>query len=108
MAPPTAGLVRAAAGAYLANCALGVAVATRIVDTSRHRWVHHALYVVTASLTAAAVASGALARRAPGLVLAPALAPLALLPRAGHAVHARTALAAAPWYGLALLVRQEG
>ena len=46
-------LLTAAATSYLANCALGVAVATRVLDTSGFRWVHHAVYVATAVLTAA-------------------------------------------------------
>ena len=41
-------LVAAATGSYAANVALGVATATRVIDTSRFRWVHHALYVVHA------------------------------------------------------------
>ncbi|MFD1721984.1 hypothetical protein [Amnibacterium endophyticum] len=98
-------LVRVASGAYLANCALGTAVATRVVDTRRHRWVHHALYIVTAATTAAAVGAGIVQRSAPGIALAPALAPLAVLPHAGHGMHARTALTAAPWYAGALLIR---
>ena len=36
-------------------------------------------------------------------LLAPALVPLALLPRVGHSAHALTGLAAAPWYAGALL-----
>jgi hypothetical protein len=96
-------LVAAAGGAYLANVALGTAVQTRLVDTSRHRWTHHALYVVTSTLTVAAIL-GAFAQRSPrGWLLAPALVPLALLPRVGHGAHAATGLAAAPWYAGALL-----
>lgn len=97
-------LVRVASGAYLANCALGTAVAAQVVDTRQHRWVHHALYVVTATTTAAAVAAGLVQRAAPGLALAPALAPLAVLPHAPRGMHARTALTAAPWYAGALLI----
>lgn len=96
-------LVAAAASAYLGNVALGTAVQARLVDTSRHRWTHHALYVVTSTLTVTAIA-GAFARRSPrGWLLAPVLVPLALLPRVGHDAHAVTGLAAAPWYALALL-----
>jgi hypothetical protein len=101
--PTSRALVAAATGAYLANVALGTAVQTRLVDTSRHRWTHHALYIVTSTLTVAAIV-GALGRRSPrGLLLTPALLPLALLPRVGHGAHAPTALAAAPWYAGALL-----
>lgn len=102
--PTSRALVAAAASAYLANVALGTAVQTRLVDTSGHRWTHHALYIVASTLTVAAIA-GSLARRSPrGWLLAPALVPLALLPRIGHDAHAVTGLAAAPWYAGALLV----
>lgn len=108
MPAATRPLLRAAAVAYVANCALGSAVAARLVDTRRHRWVHHALYVVTATTTAATVGAGLLQRSADGIALAPALAPLAALPHAAPGMHARTALAAAPWYALALLIRRGG
>ena len=102
--PSSRALVLAAAGAYLANVALGTAVQTRLVDTSRHRWTHHALYIVTSTLTGAAIL-GSFARRSPrGWVLVPTLLPLALLPRVGHAAHAATGIAAAPWYAGALLL----
>ena len=101
--PTSRALVAAAASAYLANVALGTAVQTRLVDTSRHRWTHHALYIVTSTLTITAIV-GAFTRRSPrGWLLAPALVPLALLPRVGHDAHALTGLAAAPWYAGALL-----
>ena len=101
--PTARNLVAAASGAYLANVLLGTAVQTRLVDTSRHRWTHHALYIVTATLTAAAIA-GSFAQRSPrGWLLAPAVLPLVLLPRVGHGAHAITGLAAAPWYAGALL-----
>jgi hypothetical protein len=102
--PSSRALVAAATTAYLANVALGSAVQARLVDTSRHRWTHHALYIVTSTLTVAAIA-GSFARRSPrGWVLAPVLVPLALLPRVGHDAHAVTGLAAAPWYAGALLL----
>jgi hypothetical protein len=101
--PTSSALVAAATAAYVANVALGTAVQTRLVDTSRHRWTHHALYVVTSTLTVGAIV-GSLVQRSPrALLLAPALVPLALLPRVGHSAHALTGLAAAPWYAGALL-----
>jgi len=101
--PTPRALAAAAASAYLANAALGTAVQLRLVDTSRHRWTHHALYIVTSTLTVTAIV-GAFARRSPrGWVLAPALLPLALLPRVGHEAHALTGIAAAPWFAGALL-----
>lgn len=101
--PTPRALVAAAAGAYLANVALGTAVQTRLVDTSRYRWTHHLLYVVTSTLTVTAIVGG-FARRSPrGWLLIPSLLPLALLPRVGHDAHALTGIAAAPWYAAALL-----
>ncbi|WP_375387014.1 hypothetical protein [uncultured Amnibacterium sp.] len=101
--PAARALVAAATGAYVANVLLGTAVQTRLIDTSRHRWTHHALYIVTSTLTVAAVAGGIALRSPRALLLAPALLPLALLPRVGHQAHAVTGLAAAPWYAGALL-----
>lgn len=104
-APSTRALGLAATAAYAANCALGTAVQKGVVDTSRDRRPHHALYTVTVTLTMAAVFAG-LARRSPlGLVLAPALLPLAVLPFIGHEGHIGAALGAAPMYVGALLVR---
>jgi hypothetical protein len=105
--PSPRALATAAAGAYLANVALGTAVRTRLVDTSRNRAPHHVLYVVTSALTAVAIV-GALAQRSPrGWLLAPALLPLVLLPRVGHDAHAVTGVAAAPWYLAALLAKVD-
>jgi hypothetical protein len=47
----------AAAAVYGANCALGTAVATKVIDTSNFRWVHHALYIATCTATAAAASA---------------------------------------------------
>lgn len=102
--PRTATLVRLALGAYLANCALGTAVQTRVLDTRAHRWVHHLLYIVTSSLTAAALAA-AWRRRAPqAVVLTPAVVPLWFLARVGHRRHLAVALSAAPFYAAASLI----
>ena len=103
--PTSRALVVAAAGAYLANVALGTAVQTGLVDTSRHRWTHHALYIVTSTLTVGAILGSFVQQSPRGWLLSPALVPLALLPRVGHGAHAVTGLAAAPWYAGALLVR---
>lgn len=105
--PTPRALVAAATTAYLANVALGTAVQTRLVDTSRHRWLHHLLYIVTSTLTVTAI-TGSFAQRSPrGWLLAPTLLPLALLPRVGHDAHAITGLAAAPWYAGALLAARR-
>ncbi len=94
-----------AAVAYTANVALGTAVATRVIDTSNFRWVHHALYIATCVTTAAAAVTGlfwAEPRRAShraALVLLPAAAPLAAIAYLGtHGRrHPLIALAAAPF-----------
>ncbi|WP_380175975.1 hypothetical protein ACFEMC_10150 [Kineococcus sp. DHX-1] len=104
MRTPRPPLLVAAATSYAANCALGAAVAVRVVDTSGVRWVHHAVFVTTAALTAAAGAD--LLRRRSGAFwrLLPVAAPLLAIP----AVPARTrwhpviALTAAPAYVAAL------
>jgi hypothetical protein len=91
-----------AASNYALNCALGAAVAARLVDTSGIRWVHHLLYVGTCVTTAIALGL-ALVRpgaRPAALALAPAAAPLAVIPFAGTRGlrHPLVALAAAPFY----------
>lgn len=106
MAPPsTRSLARAAAAVYAANCALGTAVQLGVVDTSRNRRPHHVLYIVTSALTVATVLAGLARRSAPGVVLVPALLPLAVLPYVGHSAHAATAGAAAPWFLASLVLR---
>lgn len=102
---PLRTLVTAAAGAYAANCALGASVALGWIDTSRARWVHHALYLVTVTTTAVATFAGAARRPSAGLALAPTAVPLALLARHGARPvrrHAAEALLAAPCYAAAL------
>ncbi|MCY1136435.1 hypothetical protein OWR29_00380 [Actinoplanes sp. Pm04-4] len=98
-------LVTAAATSYVVNAAFGTAVAAGVVDNSRIRWVHHALFTATASLTVIAVAAGVLERRPAGLALLPALGPLAVLPYAGGRLrrHAVLAGSAAPAYAAALV-----
>lgn len=103
--PGTRTLVAIAATAYAANCALGAAVELGLVDTSRNRRPHHLMYIVTSTLTVAAVLTGLARRSAPGVVLAPALLPLAVLPYVGHSGHVGAAGAAAPWYVGGLLVK---
>lgn len=104
----------AAAAAYTVNVALGTAVATKVIDTSSFRWVHHAIYIATCVTSAAAVSSvlwGAPrpASRRAAAALAPAAIPLAAIPYLGtHGRrHPLTALAAAPFLlaGLARSLR---
>ena len=94
----------AAAVAYTANCALGLAVAARIIDTSGFRWLHHALYIATCATSAAAFSAIVWGRpkrasRRAALALAPAAAPLAAIPYLGTHTrrHPLVALAAAPF-----------
>ncbi|NHC44235.1 hypothetical protein [Motilibacter aurantiacus] len=96
-------LVRVAAVSYAANCALGTAAASG-VDTRRVRWLHHALFVTTATLTATAAGAGLLQRRPAAYALLPAAVPLALIPHLGtHGPrHRVVALSAAPFYVAAL------
>jgi len=98
-------LFTAAAAGYTANVALGVAVATRVLDTSGFRWLHHALFTATAT-TAGLAASSLLWSRDPraraGWALLPAALPLSLIPfvSARRRAHVVLALAAAPWFAL--------
>jgi len=97
-------LFAAATAAYAVNCALGASVAARLIDTSRFRWLHHALYIATCVTTATAIVAGwsqgarSTDRRA-ALALLPAAAPLAAIPYLGtHGRrHPLVALAAAPF-----------
>jgi hypothetical protein len=97
-------LFAAAALSYAANCSLGAAVATKLVDSSGFRWLHHGLYIATCTTTAVALAAGwwgmpqRSSRRA-ALVLAPATVPLAAIPFVGthNRWHPLVALAAAPF-----------
>jgi hypothetical protein len=103
----------AAAVAYGANCALGTAVATRVIDTRNFRWLHHALYIATCTTTAAALSSALWgdprrASRRAALALLPAAAPLAAIPYLGSRGirHPLVALTAAPFV-IAGLVRSR-
>ncbi|MFK4759582.1 hypothetical protein ACI3KS_01460 [Microbacterium sp. ZW T5_45] len=104
--PHAAPLFTTAAVAYAANCALGAAVASRLIDTSRFRWVHHALYIATCATTAAAVITGVRSHRPAALTLLPAAVPLAAIPYLGTHTrrHPLVALAAAPFLLAGLLV----
>lgn len=99
-----------AATAYAANCALGAAVAARLIDTRRFRWVHHALYILTCATAGLAVVAG-LATRTPrtrraALAFLPAAVPLAAIPYAGTHTrrHPLVALTAAPFVLAGLVV----
>jgi hypothetical protein len=102
-------LVTAATVSYAANAAFGTAVAVGAVDNRRIRWVHHALYMVTSSLTTLALAASAIERRAAGLALVPAVGSLIVLPYAGGKLrrHAACAGSAAPAYAIALVLARR-
>lgn len=54
----TAKLTTAACISYAANASLGLGVATKVIDTSGARWLHHALYISTLGLTGLVVWNG--------------------------------------------------
>ena len=99
-------LVTAAALSYAGNAAFGTAVAVGAIDNGRIGWVHHALYVVTSSLTAVALVAAVAEHRAAGLALLPAAGPLLALPYAGGSLrrHALLAGSAAPAYVIAVVL----
>ena len=102
-------LITAGTASYATNAAFGAAVAAGLVDNTRIRWVHHALFVSTASLTGLAIAASALARRPAGLALLGAVAPLAALPflHSGIGRHAAVAGLAAPAYAAAIVLSRR-
>ncbi|MFC7466148.1 hypothetical protein [Brachybacterium sp. GCM10030252] len=102
--------VALAAGCYAANVALGLSVASRLVDTSNARWIHHGLFIATATSTGVALALSGIRREASALPLAATAAPLVLLQRHGSrplARHTRTAMLAAPGYVIALALARR-
>ncbi|NIZ90975.1 hypothetical protein [Kineococcus rubinsiae] len=100
MTPVVKALVTAASASYTANCALGIAVATGRLDTSRARWVHHAVYVATVTLSLGAAAALLRTRDRALLRLLPAAVPLAAIPHVSARTrgHVLLALTAAPAY----------
>lgn len=103
-------LFAAVALSYTANCALGAAVAAKLIDTSGFRWLHHALYIVTCMSAAAAVGTAwwsgpRRASRRAALTLIPAAVPLAAIPWLGTrgSRHPLVALAAAPFIAASLV-----
>ncbi|MDQ0643997.1 hypothetical protein [Microbacterium murale] len=103
-------LFLAAAVAYAVNCALGLAVAARLVDTRRFRWLHHALYITTCTAVATALSASCWGRprhssRRAALALSPAVVPLAAIayvPTHGRR-HPLVALAAAPFIAASIV-----
>jgi hypothetical protein len=95
-----------AAVSYAANCALGLAVASGRLRTGRAHWVHHALYINTAVSTVATTAALIAERGRAGVVVAPALVPLAAIPYAGTRGwrHPALAVSIAPFIVAGLVV----
>lgn len=103
-------LVSVAAGCYAVNCSLGISVAKHWVDTSNFRWIHHGLYLLTVTTTAAAFYTCAARRSPAAIALAPAVAPLFLLQHHGARPlrrHTRDALLAAPCYAASLVLARR-
>ena len=100
-----AGICTAAAACYVANCEIGAAAASGIVDTTDIHWVHHALYVGTATLTASAIGSALWSRSPAGWALLPAAVPLGLIPYLSttRPRHTAVALSAAPFFVASLI-----
>ncbi len=104
-------LFAVAAVSYAANCALGAAVAARLVDSSGFRWLHHALYIATCVSVAAAICTGLVGKGARGagrravLALMPAAVPLTAIAfvRARTRRHPLIALSAAPFIAAGLV-----
>jgi len=98
-------LFTVATGSYAANCAVGAGVATRVLDTKNVHWVHHTLYVCTATLAGAAASSLLWSPCKAGWALLPAAVPLAMIPRiSSHSRrHIGVALSAAPFFTASLI-----
>ena len=99
-APSPVALFAAAGASYAANVALGSAVAARLVDTRRFRWVHHALYVSTSVLAGSAASTLLWSDSRAGWRLLPAAVPLVVVARvsARSRRHPVVALSAAPFF----------
>jgi hypothetical protein len=95
----------AAGAGYAASCALGLGVASGVLDLRGARWAHHALYVNTLGLSGLAVSSLVWSSSRAGWLLLPAAVPLAALARLGPRMprHPLVALAAAPFFAAAFV-----
>lgn len=105
MRPPRPAVLFAAAGAsYLANVGLGSAARLGRVHR-RFRWTHHALYVSTSVLAAAAASSVLWSGSRAGWRLLPAAVPLVVVSRvsARSRRHPVIALSAAPFFAAGLV-----
>ncbi len=104
-APRPAALFVAATTTYALNVGLGTAVALRLVDTRRFRWVHHALYVSTSVLAGTAASSLLWSDSRAGWRLLPAALPLVVVSQvsARSRRHPVVALSAAPFFVTSLV-----
>ena len=102
-------LLGLALGCYVANVALGTAVAVRVVDTRPIHWVHHALFTVTISSTAASLVLHFAARDRRMVPLLVAMAALASVTRTSgrQRSHPVVALMASPALVTTLLMREN-
>ena len=103
--PAPVTLFAAATVSYVANVGLGSAVAVRLVDSRRFRWVHHALYVSTSLLAAGAASTLLWSDSRAGWRLLPAALPLVVVARvsARSRRHPLVALSAAPFFATSLV-----
>lgn len=108
-APLTASLSSAALASFVVNAGYGTAVAAGVFGTTRMRWVHHALFILTSTLTGLTLLTSVIERRSAGLALAPAAVALVAMPstRGGSARHIAVAASALPSFLItALLARR--
>ncbi|MFC7431764.1 MULTISPECIES: hypothetical protein [unclassified Agrococcus] len=101
------GLAVGALAVYATTATLGIGLAAGWWRNERHRWVHHVGFIGAKTLTAATVvANAASGDRARTLLAAPALLPLALLPRipTRSRRHPLVAVTIAPWLVAAALL----
>ncbi|MFD5225962.1 hypothetical protein ACFWHT_10120 [Microbacterium sp. NPDC058342] len=102
----TGGIVPLACLSWVINAAYGALIATGAVRRRRTRWVHHALFIATSTLTGLSLLAALVERRDVAVVLLPAAAAMAAMPatRGGTAQHTALALSAAPWYASAVMM----
>lgn len=108
-APLIASLSSAALASFIVNTGYGTAVAAGVFGTARMRWLHHALFILTSTLTGLTLLTCVLGRRRAVLALAPAAAALVAMPstRGGSARHIALAASALPSFAItALLARR--
>lgn len=105
----TASLASAALASFIVNTGYGTAVAAGLLGTARMRGVHHALFILTSTLTGLTLLASSVERRRSGLALVPAAAALIAMPstRGGSARHIAVAAPALPSFVItALLTRR--